>query len=272
MPLLEGRKALVTGASLGLGAGIAGELVARGARVLMCSRSPERLQAAAEKIAARMKEEGAAPGVHAWTAPLTVSADVTEVQTAPRLAALVNEAFGGLDILVCNAGGPPTGNFSEISDESWEEAFRLLMLGPVRILRALLPMLRASGRGRVVLNSSLTAVRPVERLLLSNALRPGLSGLVRHLSHEFGADGILINAIAPGFFDTERAREVHEAAAQQNRQTAEEVAAAMSARIPLGRPGDPAELGRAVAFLASEENTYVTGQTILVDGGLTAAP
>jgi 3-oxoacyl-[acyl-carrier protein] reductase len=272
MSNLEGRKALVTGASAGLGAGISQELVARGATVLMCSRSSERIGAAAEKIAAHLKEHGAARGVGVWQAPLTIAADITDPKAAPTLAAAAQEAFGRLDILVCNAGGPPPGDFADLRDRDWEEAFRLLLLSPVRLVRACLPMLRASGSGRILFVASISGLQPVQRLLLSNVLRPAVMGLVRHLGGELAPDGILVNALAPGFFATERAREVQAAIAGRRGISLADVQAELAARIPLARCGEPRELGSLAAHLASQENSYVTGQTLVIDGGLTTAP
>jgi 3-oxoacyl-[acyl-carrier protein] reductase len=261
-------RALVTGASAGLGFGIASELASRGARVIMASRSDANLRAAVERIAARTVAPPAALPAPRGPAPIPIAADVTDPTAAEHLAAAAREQLGGLDILVCNAGGPPPGHFGELSDRHWEDAFRLILLAPIRLIRACLPQLRESGHGRIVLISSISGLRPVERLMLSNVLRPSLMGLARHLANELARDGILVNAIAPGFFDTERAREVQAAIAQSGGRSLREVQADLTAGIPLGRQGDPAELGRVVAFLASAENTYITGQTLVVDGGM----
>jgi len=272
MALLNGRRALVTGASAGLGFGIAQELTVRGARVLMCSRSPERIQGATEQIAAHMKQSELVPGVAGRSVPHALAADVTDPGAAAQLAGAAQALLGGLDILVCSAAGPPPGDFADMDDQAWEAAFRLILLTPIRLIRACMPMLRASGSGRVILISSISGIQPVARLILSNTLRPGLMGLARHLGGELAHDGILINAIAPGFFDTERAREVQEAIATSSGRPFEEVRAQYDAQIPLARPGRPAELGRLIAFLVSEENTYITGQTLVIDGGLSTAP
>ncbi len=278
---LEGRAAWVTGASAGLGAAIAGELVARGARVLISSRAPKRIQAAADDIVRRMQARaggtarggpagGGAGGVGppAWHPPLPATGDVTDPQSAPVLVARARQAFGGLDILVCNAGGPPPGDFDELGDDAWTAGFELILLSAVRSIRAALPLLRASSAGRIVMIASISGIKPVRRLLLSNTLRPAVMGLARHLAVELAPDGILINAVAPGFFDTERSREVQAAMAAQRGIALEEVQAETAGRIPLGRQGDPAELARAIAFLISPENSYLTGQTLVVDGGL----
>lgn len=248
---LDGERALVTGASAGLGCGIAAALSERGARVLMASRDAGRIREAARRAEA-----------------IPIVADVTDPGAARALATAAQAQLGGLDVLVCNAGGPPPGHFDELTDQHWEDAFHLILLAPIRLIRACRPMLRASGHGRIVLMSSISGLRPVERLMLSNVLRPSLMGLARHLANELARDGILINAIAPGFFETERAREVQAAIAQTSGRALRDVQADLTSRIPLGRQGDPAEVGRLVAFLASAENTYLTGQTLVVDGGL----
>jgi 3-oxoacyl-[acyl-carrier protein] reductase len=272
MALLNGRRALVTGSSAGLGFGIAQELAVRGAQVLMCSRSPERIQAAADRIAAHMKQSELVPGVAGRHIPHAIATDVTDPGAADKLAAAAQKELGGLDVLVCSAAGPPAGDFADMDDHAWEEAFRLILLTPIRLIRACLPMLRASGSGRIILISSISGIQPVAQLILSNTLRPGLMGLARHLGGELAKDGILINAIAPGFCDTERAREVEAAIAASSGRTFEEVRAQHEAQIPLARLGQPAELGRYIAFLVSEENTYITGQTLVIDGGLSTAP
>ncbi|MBD3235530.1 MAG: SDR family oxidoreductase [Candidatus Eisenbacteria bacterium] len=254
-PRLRDRTALVTGASQGLGAGIARELAAQGAKVLVCSRSEENLRAMV----------GANPGDWwiEWEA-----ADVTDPEAAPRLAEIARARFGRLDILVCNAAGPPPCDFADASDAQWQAAFELILLGPIRLIRACLPLLRLGGGGHILLCGSISALRPVPHLLLSNTLRPGLAGLARHLAIELAEDNVLVNAIAPGFFDTERSREVLAAAAQRRGLPLEEVAAANTARVPLRRQGDPRELGKLVAFLVSPENSYLTGRTLVIDGGM----
>jgi len=139
-------------------------------------------------------------------------------------------------------------------------------------VRAALPLLKASGSGRIVITTSISGFKPVQRLLVSNALRPAVMGLVRHLAGELAADRILVNAVAPGLFDTERLREVQAAIADQRGIALADVRREHAARIPVARMGDPLELGRLVAFLVSEENTYLTGQTLVIDGGLLVAP
>lgn len=254
------RAAIVTGASAGLGEAVAQELCRSEADVLICSRSAERLDAAAGRIASAT---GRRPVIHA--------ADVTDPHAAPRLIDAAHEAFGRIDALVCNAGGPPPGDFADMCDDDWEAAFQLIVLGAIRLIRAALPALRESGVGRIAMIASISGLRPVSRLVLSNTLRPALMGLARHLAIECGPENVLVNAVAPGFFETERAREVQAAMAAKAGRSLEEVAAETAARVPLGRQGDPAELGKHIAYLVSAENTYITGQTLVVDGGLMVA-
>lgn len=257
MPEATGRSAIVTGASTGLGAAIARELVAGHTRVLMCSRSVKKLRAARDAICADLSP-----------APEVLAGDVTDPDTAPALVRRVEQSFGGLDILVCNAGGPTPGNFEDHNDEAWRQAFELILMSTIRLIRAALPLLRKSAAGRIVMVGSVSAFRPVPRLALSNVLRPALSGLARDLAVQLGPDGILINVVAPGFFDTDRSREVRASMARNAGVEPEDIEIQLRGQVPLGRQGDPPELGKLVSFLTSTENGFVTGQTIAADGGL----
>ena len=262
------RRALVTGASAGLGEAIATELVRSGARVLICSRDANRIAAARSRMESLVRERGPHPGVASWQPPVFSVADVADERAAARLAQTAREELGGLDILVCNAGGPPPGDFTELSDSDWYTAYDLIVLSVIRLVRACLPQLRESEAGRIAMVTSVSGLRPVRRLLLSNALRPAVMGLARHLACELAEDGILVNAIAPGFFDTDRSREVQEAIAQSKDISLEQVQRERLARVPLSRYGEPTELGRLASFLTSTENSYLTGQTLVIDGGL----
>lgn len=197
-----------------------------------------------------------------------LAGDVTDPATAPALVEEAKRVWGRLDVLVGNAGGPPPGTFEEHDDNAWRAAFDLILLSNIRLIRAALPLLRESPAGRIALIASISAFRPIPRLALSNTLRPALAGLVRDLAVELGESGILINAVSPGFFDTARSREVRASMAKMRGNSIQEVEAELTAKVPLGRQGRPPELGALVAFLCSAQNGFVTGQTIVADGGL----
>lgn len=264
MSLLSGKAAIVTGASAGLGAAVAEVFAREGADVLICSRSPEKLSAAAGRIAEWIATNSTAD--HRGTIEVHAG-DVTESSTAPALVERALAKFGRLDIIVCNAGGPPPGNFTDCDDSAWLRAYNLILLSTIRLVRAALPSLKDSGHGRVLSIASISGFRPVPRLALSNTLRPALMGLTRHLALELAADNILVNTIAPGFFDTERSREVLQSIATERGIDLEALMTETTGKIPVGRQGIPAELGELAAWLASDENSYLTGQTIPIDGG-----
>ncbi|MBD3336975.1 MAG: SDR family oxidoreductase [Candidatus Eisenbacteria bacterium] len=265
---LEGRAAVCLAASKGLGRGIAREMAAAGARTLLVSRNEEHLHAAAGAIDEDLKREGTYPGVADWHRPQTLAADLLEEGAAERIMRHAGEAFGGIDILLNNIGGPPSGTFDELSLDEWRAAYERLFATVVRQIRAALPWLRRSDAPRVVTVTSVSTRQPVDGLILSNTYRPGLVGLAKTLAQEWGSQGILINNLAPGIFDTERVQELNAAVARRRNVPVSEVERERLAGIPLGRLGTPAELGRAAVFLASPANTYITGQTLLVDGGL----
>jgi 3-oxoacyl-[acyl-carrier protein] reductase len=236
---LEGRTAVVCGASAGIGLAIAESLAAEGANVSMFARRRDVLQREADRIGA-----------------LAVRGDLRHPSNLRRLVETTLKAFGGIDILVNNGGGPPRGTALEVDDASLEEAVELLLLSAVRLTMLCLPHLRESGGGRVINIESSTVREPADGLALSNAVRPGVVGWAKSLSREVGVDGITVNTIAPGRIDTERLREAFPSEEQ-------------IAQIPLRRVGEPPEIGDVVAFLASDRAAYVTGTVIAVDGGLT---
>ena len=246
-----GKRAWVTGASSGLGRASAEALAAEGAAVALSARDEGRLRTATEEIAA-------ATGSTCVAVPL----DVTDAAAIEAAAALVEQELGGLDILVANAGGPPAGTFAELGEDELQRAFTLTLASAWRLTKAAVPLLRTAGGGSIVYITSWSTKEIIDGLLLSNMVRPAVVGLAKTLSHELGSDNIRVNCVAPGSFDTPRAREL-----QGEDLSAEEIQVRLTAASPLGRIGQPAELGAAVAFLASEAASYISGVTLVVDGG-----
>jgi 3-oxoacyl-[acyl-carrier protein] reductase len=252
---LDGRVFVVGGASRGIGRAIAKELVDAGARVLLLSRSESAVGQTADELG-----DAASP----------LAADMGAPDTAERVRAAVEERFGRrLDGLVVNHGGPPLGNALEISDEDWESSYQLLLGGPLRMLRALVPMM---GEGGAILFVTSSSVREgISGLDTSNVLRPGVNALMKVLSRELGPRGIRANAIVPGRIDTDRVRSNDERRAQATGKDVDEVKREASQQIPLRRYGEPEEMGRVGAFLLSDAASYVTGAAWQVDGGLVKA-
>jgi 3-oxoacyl-[acyl-carrier protein] reductase len=257
---LEGKVALVTAASKGLGRAIATELVREGARVVISSRDEENLSQTADEI---REETGAEVEYRV--------ADLTNAEDIEGLISLAVERFGGIDVLVNNTGGPPAGAFEDIDDESWQVAFEQILLSLIRCVRGVLPLMRERGGGRIVNVASTSVKQPIENLTLSNTFRTGLAGLAKNLSTELAPDGILVNTLGPGRIATARSESMDASQAESRGVSIEEVRGEFEARIPLGRYGTPEEFARVAAFLASPANSYVTGQAILVDGGMVRA-
>ncbi len=242
---IEGRTALVMGASKGIGKGIAGALAREGARVAISSRSEESLQAAAAEIGGE---------VHVFPA------DTKDLDRLRQLPGEVAEAVGPVDILVANTGGPPTGAALDNSLEEWEEAFRSLVLAPRVLLEGVVPGMKERGWGRIVNVSSTSIREPIPYLTLSNANRLAALGLLETLADEVAADGITVNTVATGMFATDRLADP-----EGSLKGAEELA---KQRVPAKRLGQPEEYGDLVAFLCSERAAHLTGSVIPLDGGL----
>jgi 3-oxoacyl-[acyl-carrier protein] reductase len=240
---LDGKVALVTGASQGIGYGIAKELSREGARVAVSSRTQEKIEAAGDEI-------GASAYVH----------DTLDLDSAPDLVEAVGRDLGPIDVLVTNTGGPPGGDPLEFTREQWEAAHRELVVAPIEMIELVVPGMRKRGFGRILSVSSSAAREPIPTLLMSNAHRPGLLGAFKTLAKRLAGDGITLNTILPGRVATDRIKHLH-GSIEQGQEAARE-------SIPAGRLGTAEEIGAAAAFLCSERAAYITGQALLVDGGL----
>ena len=254
---LKGKIALVTGSSRGLGYATALELAREGVKVAVNSRSPEKAEAAAAQI--RAETGGQAVGL---------AGDVTEPEISARLVQGVVEAFGGLDLLVTNAGGPPPGNFDNFDDAAWYRGIELSLMCHVRLVRAALPYLRQSKAASVLTITSYSVKQPISNLLLSNSIRAATVGLTKSLALEMGREGIRFNSILPAWTDTERIQELLKARAQANGTTVEDEIRKQAQASALGRIGSPQEFARPAVFLLSPAASYLTGVMLPVDGGL----
>jgi len=246
---LDSKSFVVGGASRGLGRAVAGQLVAEGARVLLVARDADALQEVAQELG-----EQAVP----------CAANITDPSDMDQVAAAATR-LDGLDGVLINAGGPPFGPALELSDDQWLDAFRILIGGPVRLLRTLVPQMNEDASILFVTSSSVR--QPIENLDASNVLRPGVAALAKCLANELGPR-IRVNSLAPGRIDTARSRSLDESRAQALSVSVEEQRRKVSEGIPLGRYGEPEELGRAAAFLLSPAASYITGVSLQVDGGL----
>jgi len=252
---LKGKRAIVMAASRGLGYASALGLAREGCKLIVCSRDQARIEAAAATI---NQETGA--DVKALVA------DVSSASEAKRLVDAAVSAYGGLEIVVHNAGGPPAGETLQMTEEQWQKAFEQNLLSFTRIVGAAAPEMKKAGYGRVLTIASSSIKQPIPNLALSNALRAGVWGIAKTLSRELAPQGILVNVIAPGRIDTERIAELDQANAQKSGKSVEDVRKASIGGIPLGRLGRPEELANLVVFLASQAGSYITGQAITVDG------
>lgn len=249
---LTGSRALVAGASRGLGYACAEALIEEGASVVISSRDSARLRDAAKAL-----------GAVDWVAgDIAVAADVEGiVQAAVR-------SLSGLDILVTNAGGPPTGTFEHMSDEDWLVGHELTLMSAVRLIRSSLPYLQASGRGRIVNLTGYGVKEPIRDLVVSDASRAAVTVMAKTIASDIARQGITINNIAPGPILTDRLRELHTARAASTGSTQSEQLSASAKEVPLGRLGEPSEVGKLCAFLCSSHAAYITGQSIVIDGGI----
>jgi 3-oxoacyl-[acyl-carrier protein] reductase len=254
---LKNKVAIVAAASKGLGRAAALELAAEGARVAICARKEAEINQAAADL---RRDTGAEI--------LPLAADVTRAEDIQRLVAKTVETWGTVDILVNNAGGPPAGQFMDFNDEAWLKAFELTLLSVVRLCRAVIPYMQKQGSGRIINITSTSVKQPIDELLLSNSVRPGVIGLAKSLSLQLARDGITVNNVCPGRILTQRTYDVAHLRAEREGIPVDGIVGGLGTAIPMGRLGKPEELSALIAFLASERASYITGVTIQVDGGI----
>lgn len=254
---LKNRVALVAASSQGLGLATAEAFAAEGCRVAMCSRKTQTLEAAAARIRTQHNAE-----------VFTGAFDVGDAAAVAGFVGAVAEKFGGVDICVTNAGGPPAKGFLATTQDEWQRAVELNFLSTVYFTREAIPHMQRKRWGRIITITSITTKQPVADLVLSNAVRAAVVGLVRSLANEFGKDGILVNNVGPGFTATDRLKQLAKTRAAASGKSEQELIDGWASEVPLRRLGDPKELAATVVWLASERASYITGQTVLVDGGL----
>jgi 3-oxoacyl-[acyl-carrier protein] reductase len=253
---MKGRVALVTGASRGLGLAIARELAREGARLAIVARGKEGLTDVARQLEQDFETE-----------VFPFPGDVSHHEGMAVIVLAVASKLGGLDILVNNTGGPAEGRFEQLRDKDWQTSFEGTFLSVVQACREAIPYMRKKGWGRIVNILSVSARQPIEGLFTSSALRAGLVGFTKTLSQEMAKDHITVNAVLPGFTQTERLQDLARTRAKEQGVTPEAILDGWRKAVPAGRLGEPEEVGKAVAFLASEAASYITGVSLAVDGG-----
>jgi 3-oxoacyl-[acyl-carrier protein] reductase len=254
---LKGRGVIVAASSQGIGRATAEAFAREGAQVAMCARNQSTLREAAGKIQSET-------GAEVYSSAL----DVTDSARVQTFVEDVAKRFGRIDVCVTNAGGPPAKNFLSISPDEWRKAVDLNFLSVVHLAKAVIPYMQRHRWGRIITITSVTVKQPVAELIMSNAVRAAVVGLVKSLSNEFGKDGILVNNVAPGYTATERLQELAGVRALAAGTSPQQVYQSWSAEIPLRRLGDPKDIADVILWLASERAAYVTGQTVLADGGI----
>jgi 3-oxoacyl-[acyl-carrier protein] reductase len=254
---LKDRVAIVAASSQGLGRATAEAFAAEGCRIAMCSRNQQSLQTAADRIRNQYSVEVFAEAL-----------DVSESAAVHDFVEAVVRKFGGVDVCVTNAGGPPAKGFLATTVEDWHMAVALNFLSTVYFAREVIPHMQRKRWGRIITITSVTTKQPVADLVLSNAVRAAVVGLVRSLANEFGKDGILVNNVGPGYTATDRLKELAKARSAASGKSEQEIFDGWAVDAPLKRLGEPREVADTIVWLASERASYITGQTVLVDGGL----
>ena len=254
---LKNKTAIVAAASQGLGKATAFALAQEGARVVICSRKKRELEKTADEIWEKTQSE-----------VIPVVADVSKMGDIKKLVQIAKKRFGTVHILVNNAGGPPTGDILDITDDKWKKGHDLTLMSAVRMTREILPLMRKQKWGRVITIVSIAAVQPLNDLLISTTIRPGLFGLTKVLSNKYSKENITFNTICPGLILTNRQKELMAVRSAEKSITMSRYIADSVRDIPLGRFGRPEEIGNVIAFLASEKASFITGENIIVDGGM----
>lgn len=254
---LKNRVALVAASSQGIGFATAEAFATEGCRIAMCARNPQTLEAAAEKIRRQHNAEVFAEAL-----------DVSDCGAVSRFVNSVAGKFGSVDICVTNAGGPPAKGFLAATLDDWQRTLELNFLSTVYFAREVIPHMQRKRWGRIITLTSITTKQPVADLVLSNAVRAAVVGLVKSLANEFGKDGILVNNVGPGFTATDRLKQLAKARAAASGKTEQKLFDGWAAESPLNRLGEPREVAETIVWLASERASYVTGQTVLADGGV----
>lgn len=257
---LEHKPVLVMAAGSGIGQGVALEFAREKAKVMLFDKAEDKLKETSDTIFSLTQNQ----------VQYTVG-DMTRKEDIEHVVSRTCDVFGSVYALFNNTGGPPAGTFDKFDDQAWQDAFELTLLSYVRSIRFVLPVMRKAGGGRIVNNTSSSTKRVIDNLILSNAFRTGIMGMTKTLSRELGPENILINIVGPGKIATERVNHLDSLKAEKEGLSLEEFQQKNAKTIPLGRYGTTEDIARIVVFLCSEANTYITGQNILVDGGLVQA-
>jgi 3-oxoacyl-[acyl-carrier protein] reductase len=252
---LEGKRAIITAASRGLGKAAASALAAEGAEIAICSRTPAIFETR-DKIQSLSKGR-----VFAY------QADVSQGKDIDNFIAEALQDLGGIDILIINAGGPPPGGFLDLSIDDWEAAINLTFMSAVRLCYAVIPEMLEQGEGSIVATESYSVKQPIPNLILSNAIRMGVIGLLKSLANELGPKGIRVNSINPAWTWTERVKQLMTDRAERANTSVEEQAGRITVEVPLGRMGSVEEFGRTIAWLASPAASFIHGHALMFDGG-----
>lgn len=253
---IKGKVALVTAGSKGLGRGSAEALAAEGCRVVICARTEAEVQQAAQEMSR-----------HHGTEVVPFVADMAQADSIEALLAGVRKQLGDPEIVVCNAGGPPPGNFSSITVDQYQSAVELSMMSSIRLTYGTVPAMKAAGWGRIIMITSVSVKQPIPHILLSNTARAGLTGFMKTVAREIAETGVTLNAVLPGTHETARVRQSAEHIAKNEGISFEEALQRQASSNPMKVLGDAGDFGSVVAFLCSQQARFITGENVLVDGG-----